>query len=151
MMALPDGLPSVEATVAGPSCFAMLAALFGMVRKAAKATLVDDLQLARSVRSHIANPDLEFVSICRAFNLSRSRLYRVMSSSYDIASETRHRRWAGTHRDIASPESIDVLIGLIAQRWRSPSPRWPPHPNQRWADSSRFITRFSIKSLIMIR
>ena len=40
-----------------------------------------------------------------------------MSSTEDIASEIRRLRLIGAHREIASPESFDVPLSRIAQRW----------------------------------
>lgn len=78
-----------------------------------------DLQqsIRRYINKHLASPELGPDQLCRIFNVSRSRLYNIMSENKDIATYIRRLRLNAVRRDIASGDFATMPLAAIARRW----------------------------------
>jgi AraC-like DNA-binding protein len=123
LLALPDPLPRAQATVASRSTLALLAGCLRgePVPDEAQAEPLDtDLELAKSIRRYIrdrlADPDLGPDLICRDFAVSRTRLYRLLRESGNVASTIRRLRLARAYGEIAAGRYAGASPAVIAVR-----------------------------------
>ncbi|WP_210251350.1 helix-turn-helix transcriptional regulator [Aureimonas psammosilenae] len=130
LQALPDRIAAREgAELAQISLHFVLSCLTGRVLARAgagqKSDRIEDpaIPIRRFIARHLVDPDLGPARICREFGLSRSRLYRIMGDSADIAATVRRLRLKGARRDIASNLFAHLSIAEIAKRWGMPDER----------------------------
>ncbi|WP_226801668.1 helix-turn-helix domain-containing protein [Alkalilimnicola sp. S0819] len=80
-----------------------------------------DLAVLKMVRDHIemhlADPTLDVAQVASAFNLSRSRLYRLFEHQHGIAGYIRQRRLRRSLLDLLDPGNGAKYISEIAYRW----------------------------------
>ncbi|GEO99636.1 AraC-like ligand-binding domain-containing protein [Methylobacterium haplocladii] len=118
LLDLPDPLAPAKAALAGRSCLSLLASCLDRASPRPSIGTDEDRETANAIRryidEHLADPDLGPAMIGRAFALSRSRLYRLMSASGDVAATIRRLRLARAHREIASRRMVDVPVAQIA-------------------------------------
>lgn len=115
---LPETLAPDGAALAGRTCLDLLASCLGGAWPRSESDAVPEAETAKAIRRHIeahlADPDLGPDTICADFGLSRSRLYRLLSATGDVAATIRSLRLARAHRAIASRRMADRLVGEIA-------------------------------------
>lgn len=118
---LPESLAPAKAAMAGRSCLQLLATCLNRAPPLQPAGADENAETAKDIRryveEHLSDPDLGPDMICRAFALSRSRLYRLMSATGDVAATIRRLRLARAHREIASRRMVDVPVVQIATRF----------------------------------
>nr|WP_245259436.1 AraC family transcriptional regulator [Methylobacterium sp. 77] len=118
LLDLPELLTSAKAALAGRSSLQLLAACFSKTAPNLAIGVDLDAEIAKEIRryieDHLADPDLDAALICRHFGLSRSRLYRVMSATGDVAAVIRRLRLARAHREIAARRKTDIPMTEIA-------------------------------------
>lgn len=121
LLDLPDPLAPAKAAMAGRSSLSLLAACLNRTPPQPQAGADEGVETAKAIRryvdEHLADPDLGPELICRAFALSRSRLYRLMSATGDVAATIRRLRLARAHREIASRRMVDMPVAQIAARF----------------------------------
>ncbi|MEO9340328.1 helix-turn-helix domain-containing protein [Mesorhizobium sp. SB112] len=119
--ALPDPLPVREATCVMRSGLALVTSCLGGQAPALHARDERAEDPAQSIRRFIAerlaDPNLGLDLICREFDISRSRLYRVMGESADIAALIRRMRLRAVHREIAANRSPGTSLTAIGKCW----------------------------------
>lgn len=80
-----------------------------------------DLAVLKMVRdyieTHLTDPRLDVAQVAAAFNLSRSRLYRLFEPLGGVASYIRQRRLRRSLLDLLNPSNGARYVSEIAYRW----------------------------------
>jgi AraC-like DNA-binding protein len=118
---LPDSLPPRDARCLVQSSLALLPSCLCNSIPARRDTARTEDDPTRTIRRFIAErlsePDLGPELVCREFEISRSRLYRIMGESADIATMIRRMRLRAVQRDIASNRYSRMSLADIGRRW----------------------------------
>lgn len=78
------------------------------------AVLVD---IRRWINSRLADPELSADSICRAFSLSRTQLYRVTEPLGGIMNHIREQRLKKSYADLRDPALVHLSVSDTLYRW----------------------------------
>jgi AraC-like DNA-binding protein len=97
------------------ACFRTTAATVARARPALEATLLE--RIRTHVEAMLGAPELGPDSLCRAFRLSRSQLYRMFEPLGGVASYIQARRLVRAHAELADPGGAPGKIYEIAYRW----------------------------------
>ncbi|MEO9340342.1 helix-turn-helix domain-containing protein [Mesorhizobium sp. SB112] len=118
---LPQRLPLRDIACAERSSLALLATCLGgsaPTPRLGDAIKIDQAtSIRRFIATRLADPELDVDLICREFDISRSRLYRVMGERADIASVIRRMRLGAIQRDIVSNRFPELALAEIGRRW----------------------------------
>ncbi|WP_027172079.1 AraC family transcriptional regulator [Methylobacterium sp. 10] len=118
LLDLPEMLTPAKAALAGRASLLLLAACFSKTVPHLVIGVDPDAEIMKAIRrfidDHLADPDLDAALICQQFGLSRSRLYRLMSATGDVAGVIRRLRLTRAHREIAARRKTDLPMTEIA-------------------------------------
>lgn len=118
---LPDPLPSKEAVCAARSCLSLLVTcLDGQLQRGGVVAGKNEdpaASIRRFISAHLANPRLGVDAICSEFNVSRSKLYRLMGENSDISGVIRRMRLHAVHEEITNGGVSEKPLAEIGKRW----------------------------------
>lgn len=97
------------------ACFRTTAETVARARPALEATLLERIQA--QIETVLGSPELGPDSLCAAFRLSRSQLYRLFEPLGGVAAYIQARRLARAYADLASPAKVPRKIYEVAYRW----------------------------------
>ncbi|MGJ3242759.1 MAG: helix-turn-helix domain-containing protein [Opitutales bacterium] len=75
------------------------------------------LEIKRHINRNLGDSKLSIDTICRAFAVSRTQLYRQMEPIGGISEYIRKRRMQRCYQDLCDPAQRQLSIGEIAHRW----------------------------------
>lgn len=97
------------------ACFRTTATTVARARPVLEATLLE--RIRTHIETVLGSPELGPDSLCLAFRLSRTQLYRLFEPLGGVAAYIQARRLARAHADLADPAKAPRKIFEIAYRW----------------------------------